>query len=105
MPTIFVKNLSGEEVEINTDSDISVMEALRDNGVDELLAICGGCLSCATCHIYVDAADMDKLPERSDDEKDLLETLEHTNERSRLSCQIQVTDAMDGIRLEVAPEE
>jgi 2Fe-2S ferredoxin len=105
MPKIIVKNLAGEEQEIDAKSGISVMEALRDNGVDELLAICGGCLSCATCHVYIESNGVEGLPEISEDENDLLDSLEERDERSRLSCQITLTDNMEGLKVEVAPEE
>jgi 2Fe-2S ferredoxin len=81
------------------------MEALRDAGVEELLAICGGCLSCATCQIYVDESATGQLPEMSEDESDLLDSSEHRQPNSRLSCQIPVTDEMEGLRIQVAPED
>ena len=83
----------------------SVMEALRDSGVGDIQAICGGCCSCATCHVYVDSTFMAQLPAPSADERDLLDTSEHRRETSRLSCQIPVTAALDGLRLTIAPED
>jgi 2Fe-2S ferredoxin len=56
------------------------MEVIRDNGFDELLALCGGCCSCATCHVHIDPAYMDKLSPISDDESDLLDSSDHRNE-------------------------
>ena len=61
MPKLVVTNREGETSEIDVEDGLTVMEAIRDNGFDELLALCGGCCSCATCHIHVDAAAMDKL--------------------------------------------
>jgi 2Fe-2S ferredoxin len=81
------------------------MEVIRDNGYDELLALCGGCCSCATCHVHVDPEFMDALPPMSDDEDDLLDSSDHRNERSRLSCQIPVTAALAGLRVQIAPED
>ena len=81
------------------------MENIRDldNSVD---AICGGLCSCATCHVFVDPAWMAKLPPRSDEEAELLGDLSSFNEsQSRLSCQLTVSDALDGLVLTVAPEE
>ena len=105
MPTIMVTGRSGEEKSVTVDNGINVMEAIRDNGFDELLALCGGCCSCATCHVHVDPAWKAKLPEMSEDEDDLLESSDHRNEHSRLSCQIEVTDALDGLKVTIAEED
>ena len=72
---------------------------------DELLALCGGCCSCATCHVHVDPSFKDKLPPMSEDENDLLESSSERNETSRLSCQIPFTDALDGMKVTIAPED
>ena len=105
MPKLIVVTRDGEEKTIDSAAGLSVMEVLRDNGVDELLALCGGCCSCATCHVHVDPAFSDQLPPMSDDENDLLDSSDHRNERSRLSCQIPFTDALDGLKVVVAPED
>ena len=81
------------------------MEAIRASGVAEILALCGGGLSCATCHVYVDSAFHDLLQPRSEDESALLDTSEHRNERSRLSCQIKLTEELEGLRVTVAPDD
>ncbi|MDQ0837401.1 2Fe-2S iron-sulfur cluster-binding protein [Sphingomonas faeni] len=82
----------------------SVMEIIRDGGVDELLALCGGSLSCATCHIIVDPAQAALLPSVADDEEDLLDGLDDRTPTSRLSCQIPFADTLDGLRVTIAPE-
>ncbi len=105
MPKLVVVNRSGEESSVEAGAGLSVMEAIRDNGFDELLALCGGCCSCATCHIYVDPAFADKLPAMSEDENDLLESSDHRNETSRLSCQLQMTADLDGLKVIIAPED
>lgn len=105
MPTIMVTGRSGEEKAVTVDNGINVMEAIRDNGFDELLALCGGCCSCATCHVHVDPDWKDKLPAMSEDEDDLLESSDHRDEHSRLSCQIEVTDALDGLKVRIAEED
>ena len=105
MPKLIVINRAGEESTIEADTGLSVMEAIRDNGFDELLALCGGCCSCATCHIHVDADWADKLPPVSADEDDLLDSSDHRNATSRLSCQIQMTAALDGLKVAIAPED
>jgi 2Fe-2S ferredoxin len=103
MAKLVVVTRKGEEREIEATTGLSVMEVLRDGGVDEVLALCGGCCSCATCHVYVDS-DVE-LPAMSQDEDDLLDSSDHRNERSRLSCQLPFTAAMDGVRVTVAPED
>jgi len=105
MPTIMVTGRTGEEKAVTVDSGINVMEAIRDNGFDELLALCGGCCSCATCHVHVDAGWKDKLPAMSEDEDDLLESSDHRDDHSRLSCQIEVTDELDGLKVRIAEED
>ena len=105
MPKLIVVNRAGDETVVEATAGLSVMEAIRDNGFDELLALCGGCCSCATCHIFVDPAFADKLPAMSEDENDLLDSSDHRNETSRLSCQVQITDALDGLRVTIAPED
>jgi len=105
MTKIIVKDLDGEEREIEAVAGSSVMETIRDNGFDSLLAICGGCCSCATCHVYVDPAYAGKLPTMSDDENDLLDSSDHRRENSRLSCQLPVSDALSGLRVEIAPAD
>lgn len=102
---VTVTTRNGEACEIETQSGVSLMEAMRFSGLDELLAVCGGCCSCATCHIYVDAAFQDRLPALSDQESSLLDVSEHRTPRSRLSCQISLTDSLDGLRVTVAPED
>jgi 2Fe-2S ferredoxin len=81
------------------------MEATRDAGFDELLALCGGCCSCATCHVYVDPAVAASLPPVSEDESDLLDGSPHRNEQSRLSCQVIMSDALSGLTVTIAPED
>lgn len=105
MPKIVVVNRAGEEKAVEVDAGLSVMEAIRDNGFDELLALCGGCCSCATCHVYIDPAFADKVAPMSEDENDLLDSSDHRNETSRLSCQVQLTAALEGLRVTIAPED
>ena len=105
MPKLIVVNRDGEESAIEVGDGLTVMEAIRDNGFDELLALCGGCCSCATCHVQVDSAFKDKLPTMSEDEDDLLESSDHRGESSRLSCQIPFTADLDGLKVTIAPED
>src|SRR4051812_40208368 len=77
MPQITVVDQSGSEKAIEAPEGRTLMEVIRDNGFDELLALCGGCCSCATCHVHIDPAYMDKLPTMSQDEDDLLDSSDH----------------------------
>ena len=105
MPRLVVTNREGATSEIEVGEGLTVMEAIRDNGFDELLALCGGCCSCATCHVVVDPAFADKLPKISEDEDDLLESSDHRVATSRLSCQIPLTADLDGLHVTIAPED
>ena len=100
-----VRTREGDELVIEAKEGVSVMEALRDAGVDEVLALCGGCCSCATCHVHVDPAFIDRLQPMSDDENDLLDTSSDRSNRSRLSCQITYTAVLDGMGVTVAQED
>ena len=105
MPKLIVTNREGETSDIEVDDGLTVMEAIRDNGFDELLALCGGCCSCATCHVYVDDAAGGELPPMSEDEDDLLESSDHRKETSRLACQVPLTAALDGMKVTISPED
>jgi 2Fe-2S ferredoxin len=105
MPTLIVTTREGVEASIEGVVGRSVMETIRDSGVDELLALCGGCCSCATCHVYVDPAFADKLPPVGDDENDLLDSSDYRTETSRLSCQLRLNDGLSGLRVTIAPED
>src|SRR6476469_5529244 len=102
MPTLNVTDRQGTERAVEFGQGLSVMEAIRDNGFDELLALCGGCCSCATCHVHVDPAFLDKLPRMTMDEDDLLDSSDHRDGNSRLSCQIPFTDDLDGLKVTIA---
>ncbi|MEQ9661680.1 MAG: 2Fe-2S iron-sulfur cluster-binding protein [Parasphingopyxis sp.] len=105
MAKLIVVNRDGAETAVEADDGLTVMEIIRDNGFDELLALCGGCCSCATCHVHVDAEWHEKLPEMDEDENDLLESSDHRDENSRLSCQIPFSDELDGLRVTIAQED
>ena len=96
---------SGEAKDVNAENGLSLMEVIRDNGFDELLALCGGCCSCATCHVHIDPAFVDKLPKMGEDENDLLDSTDHRDENSRLSCQIPVSAELDGLIVTIAAED
>jgi len=104
MATLHVTDRDGLEHEVPGQVGLRVMETLRelDYGVE---ALCGGVCSCATCHVYVDETWLAQLPQREAEELELLQELDCFRENSRLSCQIELTDALDGLRVTIAPEE
>jgi ferredoxin, 2Fe-2S len=105
MTKITVISRDGTSRDVDAENGLSLMEVIRDNGFDELLALCGGCCSCATCHVQIDPAFTAKLNPMGEDENDLLDSTDHRNENSRLSCQIPVSDALDGLIVTIAPED
>lgn len=105
MPTLTVVDRAGEERTVDAEVGLSVMEVLKINGFEDILALCGGCCSCATCHVHVDAAYLDRLPPVSEDEDDLLDAVEDRDATSRLSCQLPVTDALEGMRVTIGAED
>ncbi len=105
MPQLKVVTRDGTETVVTGKAGLSAMEVIRENGFDELLALCGGCCSCATCHVHVDEAWFDRLPPMGADEDDLLDTSDHRVATSRLSCQLPFGDALHGLRVQIAPED
>jgi ferredoxin, 2Fe-2S len=105
MTNITVISRDGTSRDVQAENGLSLMEVIRDNGFDELMALCGGCCSCATCHVQIDASFADKLPPMGEDENDLLDSSDHRDATSRLSCQIPVTDTLDGLIVTIAPED
>lgn len=103
MPRLIVENTEGIEKQIEGESGKTLMELMRDNGVNDLQAQCGGSCSCATCHVWVDPEFLDKLPPISEQEGDMLECASELKDNSRLSCQLTMTEELDGIRVTVAP--
>lgn len=104
MPSISVTDRSGAERVIQPATGTSLMEALRNAGFDEILALCGGNCSCATCHVYVDPERLGVFAALSPDEDDLLDSSDHRQPNSRLSCQLMVTDDLDGLAITIPPE-
>jgi len=105
MVTLVVTDREGRVVEVDAQPGISIMEHIRelDSSVE---AICGGMCACATCHVYVDTSWMERLPPRSYEELQMLQDLDSFDAaRSRLSCQIEVSEACAGITMTVGPEE
>jgi ferredoxin, 2Fe-2S len=83
----------------------SLMETIRDAGLDDILALCGGLASCATCHVYIASEWAGQLGEPGSDEEDLLDSSEYRLAESRLSCQIPISAVLDGLHVTIAPED
>lgn len=105
MAKLMVVTRTGDEMVIDARAGSSVMELMRDNSVPDLLALCGGSRSCATCHVWVDPDFMERLPAAVEEENELLDSSAHRRPTSRLSCQLKWTDALDGMRVTLAPED
>jgi 2Fe-2S ferredoxin len=101
---LHVVDLAGESRTIEAKIGVSLMENIRAAGIDDIPAFCGGCCSCASCHVHIDPAFAAMLPAMSPDEDDLLDSSEYRAAGSRLSCQIPASAALDGIRLTIAPQ-
>src|SRR3546814_19495103 len=104
MTKITIITREGEALHIVASDAQSIMEAVRDNGVDEILALCGGQLSCATCHVYVEPGCADRLPAPSDYENELLDSSDYRTADSRLSCKLLLVASIDGKTETIAQE-
>lgn len=99
---IIVTDQDGKVHELEGIEGWRVMEIIRDHGLP-IKAECGGCCSCATCHVYVDEEWIPKLYPPRDDEQDLLDTAPDVQDNSRLSCQILMSEELDGLKVTLAP--
>ena len=95
----------GEEVVVDAAPGMSVMKAAASAGVAGIAADCGGNCACGTCHVLIDPAFADRIAPMDDDEADVLDMTECRQPDSRLSCQIVVTDALDGLRVTIAADD
>ena len=100
---ILVTDREGNHHILKGDKNSTLMEIIRDEGVD-IEAACGGCCACATCHVYIDEKWVNKLNPIDDDEESMLDQAFDVKKNSRLSCQINLNDDLDGLKLELAPE-
>lgn len=98
--TAHLTDAAGRSTVVQAAPGTSLMRAATDAGVDGIAADCGGCLSCATCHVYVDPGWLTALAPPQDDELAMLEmTAAERLPQSRLSCQIELTPALDGLQV------
>lgn len=97
MPTVYFIDADGNQFEAEAETGSNVMEAAVDNFIDGIVGECGGVLSCATCHCYVDEKWVNKLEPASEQEEDMIDMAVEPKDNSRLSCQIELTDELDGL--------
>jgi 2Fe-2S ferredoxin len=105
MPKIVFIEPGGARREITAPVGITLMEAARQNGVQGVVAQCGGACACATCHVYIDPAWVAKLEPLEDMEEGMLETAWEPRENSRLSCQVHITAELDGMLVTVPKQQ
>jgi 2Fe-2S ferredoxin len=103
MAKIIVTDRDGVDHELEGKEGWKVMEIIRDAGLP-IEAACGGCCACATCHVYVDAEWTAKLKGADEEEADMLDLALDVMDNSRLSCQVEFTAALDGLKVTLAPE-
>lgn len=102
MPRIVFHDVNGQRVEAEAPVGSTVLEAALDNGVAGILGECGGACACATCHSYVADAWLSRLPGMEEMEDAMLDTALERRQNSRLTCQIELTPALDGLEIFVA---
>lgn len=103
MGIIKVKDREGKIHELEAAFGSTIMEIIRDAGLD-IEAACGGCCACATCHIYVTNHKIERLTPIDDDEESMLDQAFDVKKNSRLGCQIEYTDEINGMELTLAPQ-
>jgi ferredoxin, 2Fe-2S len=105
MAKLIVTTRKGETHTLEAPTGLSVMEVIRDSSISDILALCGGACACATCHVHVATEFAGILPPMSADEDGLLEGSAHRDARSRLGCQIRMTDSLSGLSVTIAKED
>ena len=96
---------SGKSHSINVQNGLTVMEGAIQNNIPGIDADCGGSMACATCHVYVKEEWFDKLPKKEDGEEDMLDMAFEPKKNSRLSCQIIVSDELDGLEVNIPSKQ
>lgn len=105
MPKINFVLPDGARREVDVENGYSVMEAAVNNNIEGIVAECGGACACATCHSYIDEAWLNKLPEMDDMEDSMLDAAYDRKDNSRLTCQLEMNDSLDGLVVYVAENE
>ncbi len=104
---IFVSTTDGRSAKLEALEGFRVMEIIRDWAFQSGIGIkaeCGGACACATCHVYVDAQWADRLPDMREDEEDRLDDAFHVEANSRLSCQLIMSEELDGLKVTISPD-
>ena len=104
MPKITYKDKSGNSKTLEVEKGLTVMEGAIQNNVPGIDADCGGSMACATCHVYVEEKWLDKIPKEEEGEVDMIDMAFEPKKNSRLSCQLIITDEMDGLEV-TTPEK
>ena len=104
MPKVTYKDFNGNSKTINVESGLSVMEGAIQNDIPGIDADCGGSMACATCHVYVEEKWLNKLPKAEDAENDMIDMAYNPKKNSRLSCQIILSDELEGLEV-TTPEK
>ena len=105
MPKITYINNKGDSKTIEVENGLTVMEGAIQNNIPGIDADCGGSMACATCHVYVKDEWFDKLPKKEDGEEDMLDMAFEPKKNSRLSCQIIVSDKLDGLTVNIPSKQ
>ena len=105
MPKITYIEHSGKSYVVEVPNELSVMEGAVQNNIPGITADCGGACACATCHVYVDEKWFDKLKKKDEAEQDMLDMAFEPNKFSRLSCQISVSDELDGMAVKIPSKQ
>lgn len=105
MPKVIYITPDETRHEVEVENGYSIMEGAINNDIDGIVAECGGACACATCHSYVDSAWTDKIPTMDDMEDSMLDAAFERKDNSRLTCQIEMSDSLDGIVIHVADNE
>ena len=105
MPKITYIEHSGKSHVVEVPNELSVMEGAVQNNIPGITADCGGACACATCHVYVDEKWFDKLKTKDEAEQDMLDMAFEPNKFSRLSCQISVSDELDGLAVKIPSKQ
>jgi 2Fe-2S ferredoxin len=105
MPKITYIDNEGTARTVEAEIGATVMETAVNNDIPEILATCGGSCACATCHVYVAEEWFERLPPPALEESDMLDTAHDLKPNSRLSCQIVVTEELDGLTVTTPPRQ
>ena len=105
MPKITYTDYQGNSKTIEVENGLTVMEGAIQNNIPGIDADCGGSMACATCHVYVKEDWLNKLPKKEDGEEDMLDMAFEPKKNSRLSCQIMVSDELDGLAVSIPSKQ